>query len=482
MAENNSLGDRRAARREMMLTGNLLKVIPLVAFPMIISMVIDALYNMADTYFVSQLGNVATAAVGVNDALLHLMRAIALGFGMGASSPISKLMGAKREDEASKVATTTVITSIIVLSTISAIAFIFRNSLVIFLGATETAKPYAVAYASYILISAPFTAGEVACSHTLRAEGSTVYSMIGMVSGCVINVGLDPIFIHTLGMGVAGAALATTISKGISFLILLSPFLRRKTLIELRFKYFTPKAYIYKEIAKMGIPTLLRAGAMSLSAVFVNNMARAFGDSALAAVSVSNKCTRLIGSAIMGFGQGFQPIGGYCWGARKYSRVRSAFWTCTAIGACVAVVLGIFMFIFAENIMGVFMKAEYVAETMRVGKLMIRTQTITLFPHVWVNIANGLYQALGRPKEATVLGLSRQVICLIPIVFILSKVFGINGLACAQAVADICSMLIAIPMVAHQSRIVKRLKDGDPPPPGYGLSKAVQSEEEDDSL
>ena len=470
MAGNSSIAERRAARREMMLTGNLLKVIPLVALPMIISMVIDGLYNMADTYFVSQLGNVATAAVGVNDALLHLMRSIALGFGMGASSPISKLMGAKREDDASRVATTTVITSMITLSVISAIAFLFRDGMVVFLGATETAKPYAVDYASFILISAPFTAGEVACSHTLRAEGSTTYSMIGMVSGCVINVGLDPIFIHNLGMGVAGAALATTISKGISFLILLSPFLRKKTLIELKFKFFTPKAYIYKEIAKMGIPTLLRSSVMSFSAVFVNNMARTFGDSALAAVSVSNKCTRLIGSAVMGFGQGFQPIGGYCWGARKYSRVRSAFWTCTAIGACVAVVLGALMFIFAPNILGLFMRAEYVEETMSIGKLMLRTQCVTLFPHVWVMISNGLYQALGRPKEATVLGLSRQVICLIPRVFILSKLFGVQGLACAQAAADLGSLFIAIPLVAHQTRIIKRLKDGDPPPPGYGLS------------
>ena len=175
----------------------------------------------------------------------------------------------------------------------------------------------------------------------------------------------------------------------------------------------------------------------------------------------------------MGFGQGFQPIGGYCWGARKYSRVRSAFWTCTAIGACVSVVLGALMFILAPQLLGLFMKAEYVEETMRIGKLMIRTQCITLFPHVWVMISNGLYQALGRPKEATVLGLSRQVICLVPLVFILSRLFGVNGLACAQSAADLASMLIAIPLVTHQTRIIKRLNDGDEPPAGYGLSKAA---------
>ena len=471
MAKNDmTLAERRAARRDMMLTGKLIRVIPIVALPMIISMLIDGLYNMADTYFVSQLGITATAAVGVNDSLLHLMRSIALGFGMGASSPISKLMGAKREEDASRVATTTIITSVITLSLIAAVAFIFRHSMVIFLGATEGAAPYAVEYATFILISAPITAAEVACSQTLRAEGSTTYSMFGMVSGCVINVALDPLFIYTFGMGVAGAALATTISKGISLIVLLSPFFRGKTMIELKLRYFTPKAHIYKEIAKMGIPTLLRSSVMSLSAVFVNNMARTFGDAALAAVSVSNKCTRFVGSAVMGFGQGFQPIGGYCWGARRYKRVREAFLTCTAIGACVAVVLGIVMFIFSPQILGLFIKGDAGAETMRIGKLMIRTQCVTLFPHVYVMIINGLYQALGRPVQATILGLSRQVIFLIPMAFILSKVFGVNGLACAQASADVLSMLIAIPMLISQMRIIKRMNDGDEPPAGYGLS------------
>ncbi len=467
----NDINARRAARRDMMLNGVLIKVIPIVALPMIVSMMIDSLYNMADTYFVSQLGLAATAAVGVNDVLLHLMRAIALGFGMGASSYLSRLMGAKREEEACKVASTTVITAVVFLSAIAAIAYVFKDWLVVFMGASETSKPYAIDYARFILLSAPFTAAECTCSHTLRSEGSTTYSMAGMVSGCVINVALDPIFINQLGMGVAGAALATTISKGVSCIILLSPFLRGKTLIELKFRYFTPKWSIYKEVAKMGIPTLLRTSVMSLSAVAVNNMARMFGDSALAAVSVANKSCRMVGSAIMGFGQGFQPIGGYCWGARRYRRVRSAFWTCTAIGAGVAVVLGSVLFIFAPQVLQMFMDSDKGAEALRIGELMIRTQCITMFPHAWVMIINGLYQALGRPVEATVLGLSRQVIFLIPAVIILSHVFGVNGLACSQATADVLSMLVALPMVIKQMKVIRTLDDGAEPPAGFARRK-----------
>ena len=470
MADSN-IEQRRAARRDMMLNGVLIKVIPIVAAPMIVSMLIDGLYNMADAYFVSKLGISAIAAVGVNDALLHLMRAVALAYGMGAASYISRLMGAKREDEASKVASTTIFTSVATLTVIAIVAFLIRDSLVIFLGATEASKPYAIDYATFILISAPITAAECACSQTLRAEGSTTYSMIGMVSGCILNVALDPLFIMKWGMGVAGAALATTISKFVSLLVLLSPFLRGKTLIELKFKYFTPKWYIYKEVAKMGIPTLLRTSVMSLSAVAVNNVARTFGDSALAAVSVANKCNRLVGSAIMGFGQGFQPIGGFCWGARRYKRVRSAFWTCTAIGACVAVVVGGLMFIFSPQILELFMKAEHDAETMRIGTLMIKTQCITMFPHAWVMIINGLYNALGRPIESTIMSLSRQVICLLPMVLILTKIFGVNGLACAQASADILSMLIAVPLIIREMRIMNKLKDGEAPPPMYGKKK-----------
>ena len=307
--------------------------------------------------------------------------------------------------------------------------------------------------------------------------------MFGMVSGCVINVALDPVFIYTMGMGVAGAALATTISKGISLIVLLIPFIRHKTVIELKFRYFTPKWHIYKEIAKMGIPTILRTGAMSLSAVYINRLARTFGDAALAAVSVSNKCTRLVGSAVLGFGQGFQPIGGYCFGARKYKRFRSAFLTAAVMGGCVAVAVGALMFIFSPQILGLFMDSVENAETMRIGNLMIRTQCITMFPHIYVMIVNGLFQALGRPKEALVLGLSRQVICLVPAALILSKLFLVDGLACSQATADLLSLAISVTLTIKQMKIIKSLDDGAPPPPGYGLSasaKAASASDGDD--
>ena len=455
MAKNMTVEESRAARRRMMLEDPVAKVIPIIAIPMIISMLVDSLYSMADTYFVSQLGRAATAAVGVNDSMSHFIRSVAMGFGVGASSYMSRLMGAKREEEACRVGVTTLFTSAIVLGILAAVAYIFTDPLVDLLGATANSKPYAMDYARFILFSAPFTAGEVALSHMLRSEGSTKYSMIGMCSGCVVNVALDPLFISVFGMEVAGAALATSLSKVVSFFILLWPFLRKKTLLEIRFRYFTPKWYIYKEIARMGTPTFLRASMMSIAGVITNNIAGSFSDSALAAVSVANKCTRLVGSGIMGFGQGFQPVAGYCWGARYYRRVRRAFWVSSLIGGIMAIIVATAMAIFSPQLVSVFAADD--PDILSIGTLMIRTQCYTMLFHIWIMLVTSLFSALGRALSSAVLSLSRQVLCLIPSVIVLSKLFGVTGLAVSQAAADVLGLLIAVPLMIRFSKELNRL-------------------------
>ena len=451
---------RRNARRKMMLEEPVAKVIPILAAPMIIAMLIDSIYNITDTYFVSQLGMSATAAVGVNDSLMILIRSIAMGFGIGASSYISRLLGAKEYERASRVGSTALFSAILVIATIAVIAYIFVDPLVVALGATQTVKPYSVQYASWILLSSPLTAGTVVLGQLLRSEGSTQYSMIGMVSGCLINISLDPLLINVVGLGIAGAAIATGISKMISFGILLAPFLRGKTLIEMKIKLFTPTKRIYTEIVKMGIPTLLRSSMLALSTIVLNNYAGAFGDTALAAVSVANKCARLVGAAILGLGMGFQPLAGYCWGAKQYARVRKAFWTCSWMGVAGAAVLGALMAMAAPQLIHVFASTDDEA-MVELGAYMIITQCITMPFHVWGMIANGLYQALGRPIGAGILGLSRQMICLVPSVIVLSRLFGVYGLASAQAASDVITMCIAIPMVLWLMKKMKILETGE---------------------
>ena len=466
MAKTLTQAESRAARRRMMLEDPVAKVIPILAIPMIISMLVDSLYSIADTYFVSQLGKAATAAVGVNDSMSHFIRSVAMGFGVGASSYMSRLLGAKQDEEACRVGVTTLFTSAITLAVLAAFAYIFTDPLVDLLGATATSKPYAMDYARFILFSAPFTAAEVALSHILRSEGSTKYSMIGMCSGCVVNVALDPLFINVLGMEVAGAALATSISKVVSFFVLLWPFLRKKTMLEIRFRYFTPKWSIYKEIARMGTPTFLRASVMSVATVITNNIAGSFSDSALAAVSVANKCTRLVSSGIMGFGQGFQPLAGYCWGAKYYRRVRRSFWVSVLIGSILAALVGGVMAIFAPQLVAVFAAED--ADIVSIGTLMIRSQCFTMLAHIWVMLITCLFQALGRALSSAVLSLSRQVLCLIPCVVILSKIFGVNGLAVSQATADLVGLIISAVLLLRFFRELNRLIAETPEPVEQG--------------
>ena len=451
------LENMRGARRKMMLEDPVIKVLPLVAIPMIITMLIDSFYSMADAYFVSRLGTAATGAVGINDSLVQLIRSVSVGFGIGASSYISRLLGAREEDEASRVGTTTLVTAMLTVFLLAMTALVWVEPLVMLLGSTESTKQYSVDYARIILIAAPFTAGEVVLGQLLRAEGSTRFAMVGMVSGCVVNVALDPLFISVFEMEVSGAALATAISKTISFGILLIPFLRRKTLLEMKLRFFTPKRSIYKEVARMGVPAFLRSAMLSFAIVVTNNAAGYFGDAALAASSISNRCIKLMSAAIMGYGQGFQPIVGYCWGAKRYKRIRQAYWTCSATGVAAGVLISAAMLAAAPALVRVF--AENDPETVAIGTLMIRSQCVTLVFQIMVIITDGLFQALGRGVIAGFLGLSRQLICLVPCVIVLSAMLGVNGLSVAQAAANVLSLLIAVPLLIRLMREIRRLEE-----------------------
>jgi putative MATE family efflux protein len=272
-----------------------------------------------------------------------------------------------------------------------------------------------------------------------------MYSMVGMATGCVINLILDPIFINTLGLGVAGAAIATDISKFVSLLILLWPFLRRKCVVQLKPSFFTPTREIYGEIARMGIPTMLRTSMMSISTILINNIAASFSDAAMASIAVANKSLRLVASGIMGFSQGFQPVAGYSFGAKRYGRVLRAFRYTLTIGAICGTALGAVLYVFAPQVIGTFSGDPGV---MRLGLILIRTQSAVLVPHVWTMICSGFFQSMGKAMKAGVLGMSRQLLVLIPSILILSHFFGAMGLACAQATTDVVAFILAACLTA----------------------------------
>lgn len=427
----------------MILEAPLSRVLPVIAFPMIVSQLVNSFYGIADTFFVSQLGTAATAAIGINDSLTNFDQAVAQGFGAGASSYISRLLGGRKDKNASQVGSTVLLLCMGFMVLMACIFYIFMSPLVDLLGATATSKQYSMDYARFILMGAPFTGGTFVLNQLLRSEGNTRYAMLGTVSGCVINVVLDPIFISVLNMGVAGAAIATSISKCISFIVLLIPFLRGQTLIELRFSNFKWNWNEMYEVVRMGLPTFLKSSCMTVASTVTNNMARGFGDYALASVSVANKTMKFLESIIMGFSNGIQPVVGQCWGAKKYKRVKEAFWTVVGIGGAMSLVMGCVFAVLAPEIIKLFAASTAADELLMTGTLSLRAQCIVLFAHMMVMISSSIFQALGKALNATVLAMSRSVLFLIPMTILLPYVFGVKGLACARAAADTAAFLCA---------------------------------------
>ncbi len=470
MADREKQALAREKRRQMMLEDPMMRVIPKVAIPMIISSLIDSFYNLADAFFVSQLGVNATAAVAVNDSLMHFLRAISMGFAMGAASYISRLMGAKEDEKASRVGTSTLFIGIAFSLCFGLTCLMFRSSIVDFLGATPSAKHYSMDYSFWILLAAPFTTAELIQNQLLRSEGSTTFAMIGMVSGCLLNIVLDPLFINVFGWEVAGAAGATALSKVVSACVLAYPFAKKHAMLDISWRNFKPDKEGVTEVARMGVPAFLRMSLMSVGGVITNRVAGSFDTAVLSGIAVANKLYRLIASAIMGFSQGFGPVAGFCWGAKKYKRVKEAYFTTIKIGAFFGFLLGALMFIFSRNLLALF-NSEGNEMMFAIGSLKIRALCLVLIPHEVVMITANLYQSLGRPVGNLLLTMSRQLIFLIPMVLILPRVFealgywGAYGVALAQAFSDGLGFLVlALPLALHMLKIINSLNDGDPSP------------------
>ena len=305
-------------RHKMMLEMEPKKLLFKMAVPTVIAMLVDSLYNLADTFFVSSIGETATAAVAVNDAFMHILMAVSAAFAFGLSSYVSRLLGAKQDEKASRVASTTLFTGVITALTVILCMWPIRAWVVEAVGSTKEALGYSVDYATYILMAFPFTMCNNMLNQLHKSEGNTTYAMLGTVSGCVFNCILDPLFIWYFRWEVAGAAGATALSKVISFSVLIYPYIRKRTVVNLLFKAIKYNKEDFFEVVKIGIPTLLRMSLMSVGGIMTNRAAKVFGTAALAAISIANKIYRFISSAIMGFGQGFSPCAGYCWGAKNY--------------------------------------------------------------------------------------------------------------------------------------------------------------------
>ena len=429
------------------------KLILSLSVPTIISMLISSFYNMADTYFVGLIGSAsASGAVGVVFPLMSIMQAVGFMFGHGSGNHMSRALGAGRTDDAQAMAATGFVSAFIAGLVIMLVGLTTAEPLVYLLGSTETIAPYAQQYIRYLMPGVPFLISSLVLNNQLRFQGSAFYGMIGISTGAVLNILLDPIFIFVLNMGVAGAALATSISQFVSFVILLL-MTRRGANIRIRLRSFNPTLRRFAEIFRGGIPSLARQGLNSLASVCLNLAAGGYGDAAIAAMSIVSRVMQMTVSAIIGFGQGFQPVCGFNYGAKLYGRVRKAFWFCVRLCFCVLLVLAIVASIFAPQIISLFLAAD--PEVQRIGSLALRLQCICLPLFSFNCIANMMLQTMGIAGRATLLAVSRQGLFFIPAVLGLEKLLGLLGVQMAQAVSDLLSFLLSVPITLTVLRDLK---------------------------
>lgn len=413
------------------------------AVPTIVSMMITAVYNMADTFFVGRIGTSATGAVGVVFSLMAVIQALGFTFGNGSGNYISRLLGQRREDEAARVAATGFFTCLIVGTFLSVLGLIFLDPLVRMLGATDTILPYARDYARFILVGAPYMAASFVLNNLLRFQGSAYYSMAGIALGACINIALDPLLIFVFHMGTGGAALATIISQLISFVILLMNCGKGGT-VRIRLHNFSPRWGILREILRNGLPSFYRQGLASVATICLNVAAGPFGDAAIAAMSIVTRVSMFAMSALLGFGQGFQPVCGFNYGAGLYDRVRKAFWFCVHVSFCVLLAIAVAGFLCAPQIVSLFRRED--AQVIAIGTRALRLQCLTVPLMSWVIVNNMMLQTVGEAAKASLLALARQGLFFLPMILVLPGTLSILGVQAAQPAADVLTFLLALPL------------------------------------
>lgn len=420
------------------------RLIPSLAIPTVISMLVSAIYNMADTFFVSQLGKSASAAVGIVFSLMAIIQAVGFTLGMGAGSLISRKLGEKDNDAADKYCSTAFFTAIGFGLLLTIFGLLFLDGLVKILGSTSTIMPYSRAYARWILLGAPIMCACFVMNNTLRSEGHATFSMVALTSGGVLNLGLDPLFIFVFKMGTAGAAIATVISQAVSFCIFLQFFLRRKGTVRIRISKVSHAFHDYFDILTTGFPSLCRQGLASVATILLNNGAALYGDAAIAAMSITTRIIMFVASIMIGIGQGYTPVSGYNYGAKLYSRVKEAYWFTVKLGATILVVCGAVLFIFAPQIIALFLHDD---EVISIGTTALRWQACSLPLHAIIISTNMLMQSTGKRVQATFLSCNRQGVYFIPLILILPHVFKLTGVEITQAISDVLSAITAIPYI-----------------------------------
>ncbi len=432
------------------------KLVLSLSVPTTITMLVTSIYNTADTFFVSQLGTSAAGAVAVVFSLMSIIQALGFMVGMGTGNLVARALGAKKYDEATKIASTGFFIAMALGTCICLFGLIFINPLVDILGATTTIKPYAIEYITYILMAAPFMCTSFVMNNILRGQGKASIAMIGSVTGGLLNIALDPLMIFTLGLGVSGAAIATAISQLVSFSLLLSMFVKGKSDAQLKFNSISRNFYIYRDIIKTGSPSFYRQSAGSVAAAATNWQARIYGDAAVAAMGINSRIFILLYSVLLGLGQGMQPVVGFNYGAKLYKRVRDTISYTVRSGTVLMVCVSVLGFVFADDIIKMFISDD--ASVLTIGVFAFRAQCLVISVQGLCLPLIMSLQCTGRTMASSFLGLCRQFFCFMPIIAVLPFLFGLRGVQLALPLADLLTFAICIPVFIAYLRDLKRLE------------------------
>lgn len=421
----------------------LLKLIISLGIPTTISMLVTNIYNMVDTYFVGELGESQQAATGILFTLQAIIQAVSFMLGQGSGSLVSKALADKNTREASEYVSTGFFTGAAAGTMLMIIGLLFLEPFMKLLGSTPTILPYAKQYGFCVLIMCPAVVCSFVLNNNLRYEGKAFYSMLGLVTGAVLNIAGDYLLIKVIPLGVLGAGISTAVSQLVSFLMLLF-FYCKMAQSKIRMKYISRKIKVYIIICKVGFPALLRQGLSSLSSGILNNLTRPYGDAAIAAMSVVNRFSMFVMCVGLGVGQGYQPVAAFNYQAKKYDRVKKGLLVTMMIGFVCIFVLAVPGFIFAEKIVFLFQPSD---DVVKIGTFALRCACIGILGHPLAVPVNMLYQSIRKAGMSSLLSLLRSGLMFIPTLFITTSLWGLTGIQISQPVADLATGAVSIPFI-----------------------------------
>jgi len=419
------------------------KLVTSLAIPTVGGMLVSSIYNITDTFFVSQLGTSASAAVGVVFSIQSLIQAVGFSIAMGSGSMISRRLGQKDSESASKFVSSAFAMAFVFGTLLGVFGLLFLEPMLGLIGSTETMMPHSVAYARYILAVAPIFAASFVLNVAMKSEGNATLSMLGLAAGNMLNMVLDPLFIFIFDMGTAGAALATAVSQCVSFLALLWCFLKKQETLRIRWHLVSRDVHDYITIVRVGSPTLCRQGCGSIASALLNNRAMLFGDAAVAAMSIANRVYNVVRSILVGIGQGFQPVAGFNYGAKRPDRVKAAFYFTVVLGTGVALLATALLAASAPQLMALFRRDD--PEVIRMGSQALRMLCVVLPLLAYSTYVNQMLQCLGRSAQATFLASCRQGTLYVPLILVLPAVLDLTGIQLTQPIADGLTFLVSIP-------------------------------------